>query len=186
MTSCPDHGSSTVERASSHRAPVWRRSSGQALYVKILAWSWPARSMPWMRPPSTSACLVFPGRHFAPLSGTGISRLRTTVGVRSSRRFFVMRTKCNLRARKLYSHAFERNTGIICDQTVLHHVKSRYRCWFIHRNANHVTRSSMDESIPMTQNEFSDGSEARRHLSRHDDDAISIAHSPDQLNLFES
>src|SRR5215472_62629 len=139
-----------------------------------------------MRPPSTSTCLVFPGRYFAPLSGTGICRLRTTVVLDRAGSFFVIRAKCNLRARKLYSHAFERNTGIICDETVLHHVKSRYRCWFMNRNANHVTRSSMYESIPMTQDEFSDGSEARRHLSSHDDDVISTAHSPNQLKLVES
>lgn len=33
--------------------------------------------------------------------------------------FFVIRAKHNLRARRLYSHAVERNTGIVCDQTVV-------------------------------------------------------------------
>jgi hypothetical protein len=33
--------------------------------------------------------------------------------------FFVIRANCNLRARRLYSHAVERSRGIICDQTVV-------------------------------------------------------------------
>lgn len=33
--------------------------------------------------------------------------------------FFVIRAKRNLRARRLYSHAVDRTTGLICDQTVL-------------------------------------------------------------------
>jgi len=33
--------------------------------------------------------------------------------------FFVIRAKRNLRARRLYSHAVERSSGIICDQTVV-------------------------------------------------------------------
>lgn len=33
--------------------------------------------------------------------------------------FFVIRAKRNLRARRLYSHAVDRTTGLICDQTIL-------------------------------------------------------------------
>lgn len=33
--------------------------------------------------------------------------------------FFIIRAKRNLRARRLYSHAVERSTGIVCDQTVM-------------------------------------------------------------------
>jgi hypothetical protein len=33
--------------------------------------------------------------------------------------FFVIRAKSNLRAQRRYSHAVDRNTGLICDQTVL-------------------------------------------------------------------
>jgi hypothetical protein len=44
---------------------------------------------------------------------------RRLYGLHQAGSFFVTRAKSNLKARRRYSHAVDRNTGLICDQTIM-------------------------------------------------------------------